>query len=113
MGVCDNFFDDRITAIRISVCVAVTQRVAGKALTLRLKVSLFFLKESLSVGDEILKITNLRVIYRRIIDLGDDAVPKRELDPAGSGVGCANPVFTAMRPFGLDARPPEGRPGYF
>ena len=42
------------------------------------------MKESLSIGDEILKIADLRVIYRRIIDLGDDAVPKREPNPAGS-----------------------------
>jgi hypothetical protein len=39
------------------------------------------------IGNEILKIANPPVIYRRMIHIGDDAVPKREPSLAGSGIG--------------------------
>src|SRR5579872_4049433 len=53
------------------------------------------------------------MIYRRIIHFGDDAVPKREPNPAGRGVGSSYSILATVSPFGLDARPSESRAGFF
>ena len=65
-------------------------------------------KKALAVGDEILKVPELRPVHRRIIDFGDDAVPKRKPDPAGRRISGPHPIFSPVRPFGLYARRSKG-----
>src|ERR1019366_2546628 len=69
------------------------------------KMTLFFMEEALAVGDEILKIPKLWPIHGRVVDLCENAVPTGKPDAAGSGVRSSDPVFSAVRPAGLDARP--------
>ena len=63
------------------------------------------MEKGLAVGDEILKVPELRPVYRRIIDFGDDAVPEGKPNPAGSCISRSPPILSSVRPFGLDARP--------
>src|ERR1035437_592599 len=67
----------------------------------------FLMEESLPIRDEILKVSDLRVIQCRIIDFRDDTVPQAEPDSAGSRVSGAHPVFISVGPSRLDARPSE------
>jgi len=82
--------------------------VVGQAFQFGLKITLFVVKKALAVGDEILKVPELRPVHRWIIHFGDDAAPKGKPDPAGSCISSSHPVLSTMRPSGLDARPSEG-----
>jgi hypothetical protein len=73
-----------------------------------LEMTLFLVEKALAVGDEILKVPKLWPVHRRIIDFGDDAIPKGKPDPAGSCIGGSHPILSSMRPSGLDARPSKG-----
>jgi hypothetical protein len=63
------------------------------------------MKEGLPIGKKKLDITHLGHINSRVIDRRDDAVPDGKPDPAGSRVGCADPILVAVRPTGLQTRP--------
>jgi hypothetical protein len=69
------------------------------------EVPLFFVEKTLPVGDEILKVADLWPVDGRIVNFGDDAVPKGKPNPAGSCIGSSHAILTAMRPSGLGARP--------
>ena len=66
---------------------------------------LLVVEKALAVGDQILKVADLRPVHRRKIDFGDDAVPERKPDSAGSCIGGSQPILSSVRPAGLDARP--------
>jgi len=64
-------------------------------------------EKSLSIRDETLQVSDLRMIHRRIIDFSDDAVPQGEPNSARSRIRCPHSVFIAVSPPWLDARPAE------
>lgn len=65
------------------------------------------MKKTLPIGDQELKVADLRPVYGRIIDLRNDTVPEREPDPAGGRVRRPYPVFAPMGPPGLNAGRPK------
>jgi len=73
--ICDHFFDDGVSAAGIDVRNAVPQSVIGKTLTFCLEMTFFFMEESLPICDKILKVSDLGVIYCRVINLRNDTVP--------------------------------------
>src|SRR5579872_1739511 len=66
---------------------------------------LLVVEKTLAVGNQILQVSDLGPVYRRKIDFGYDAVPKRKPDSAGSCIGGSQPVLSPVGPSGLDARP--------
>ena len=54
-------------------------------------------------SDQILKVTNLRLVNGRVVGFRDNSVPEREPDPAGSGIGGPDTVFASMGPSRFDA----------
>src|SRR5579872_3157487 len=69
--------------------------------------TLFFMEKSLPICDEILKVSDLGMIYCRVIDFRDDTVPQGEPDSARRRVSGSHPVFIPMGPSRFDARPSE------
>src|SRR5579863_10649953 len=67
-----------------------------------LEVTLLVVKETLTIGNQVLKVAELRPIHRRIIDFGDDAIPKRKPDLAGSCIRSSYSVFASMCPPGMN-----------
>jgi hypothetical protein len=67
-----------------------------------LEVTLLVVKETLTIGDQVLKVAELRPIHRWIIDFSDDAVPKRKPDSAGSCIRSPYSVFASMGPSGTN-----------
>jgi hypothetical protein len=63
-----------------------------------LEVTLLVMKETLTIRNQVLKVAELRPINRWIVDFGDDAVPKRKPDSAGSCVRSSHSVFASMGP---------------
>ena len=63
------------------------------------------MKEALAVRDEVLKVPKLWPVHRRVIDLGEDAVPQGKPDSAGGCISSPHPVFPTMGPTGFDAGP--------
>jgi hypothetical protein len=61
-------------------------------------------KGNIAVGNQVLKIADLRPIHRGIIDFGNDTIPQRKPDLAGSSVRSSHPVFSAMSPSGMHPR---------
>jgi hypothetical protein len=51
------------------------------------------MKEGLTISKKKLDVSHLGHINGRVIDLGDDTVPDGKPDPAGSRVGCADPIL--------------------
>ncbi len=60
------------------------------------------MEEALAVGDQVLKVAQLRPVHGWVIDFGDDAIPKRKPDLAGSRVCGSDAVFSAMGPTGMN-----------
>ena len=65
------------------------------------------MEKGLSIRNETLQVSDLRVIHCRIIDFSDDAIPQGEPNSARSCIRCPHAVFVAVSPSGLDARSPE------
>jgi hypothetical protein len=63
------------------------------------------MKEGLTISKKKLDVSHLGHINGRVIDLGDDTVPDGKPNPTGSRVGCADPIFVAVRPTGLQTGP--------
>jgi hypothetical protein len=72
--------------------------------------ALLFMEETLAIGDQKLKVANLGPVDRGVIRFRDYAIPKGEPYPAGGRVRGAHTILSALRPSGLDARPPESHP---
>src|SRR5579884_1979637 len=69
----------------------------------------FFMKESLSVADEIFLVPYLGRVYRGIINFCKRPSPDREPDLAVRGIGSTDSVLVTPRPFGRNARSAESR----
>src|SRR5439155_819521 len=67
------------------------------------------MEKGLSIRNETLQVSDLRVIHCRIIDFSDDAIPQGEPNSARSCIRCPHAVFVAVSPSGLDARSPDSR----
>jgi hypothetical protein len=59
------------------------------------EVTLLAMEETLAIGDQVLKVAELGPIHRWIIDFGDDAIPKRKPDLAGSSIRSSYAVFAS------------------
>jgi hypothetical protein len=55
------------------------------AFHLRLKMTLFFMEERLPIGNQVLKVANLRTVKCGVIGFGDNAIPKGEPETARGG----------------------------
>ena len=66
------------------------------------EVTLFLMEETLTIANQELKVAELRPIHCWIVDFGDDAVPKRKPDLAGSCVCGSYAVFPSMGPSGMN-----------
>src|ERR1039458_10570310 len=100
MRVGDNLFDDRIAPGWVRMGTAVTQNVVRQTFQRGLEIALFVVKEALAVGDQILKVANLWPVHRRIVDFGDDTVPKGKPHPAGSCIGGSYSIRSEERRVG-------------
>src|ERR1035438_3515730 len=105
MRVGDDLFDNGIMPGWIRIRTAVSQAVVRQMFQFGLEMTLFVVEKAHAVGDEILQVPELWPVHRRIIDFGDDAVPKGKPDPAGSCISSSHPILSSIRPSGLDARP--------
>jgi hypothetical protein len=104
MRIGDDVLFNLIAPIRVGVQDAICERFRPGALHAGLKMALFFMEESLAIGDEILKVANLWAVKRGVIGFGDNAIPKSEPEAAGGGVGGPNAVLSSIRPSRFNAR---------
>src|ERR1035438_2324460 len=109
MRVGDDLFDNGIMPGWIRIRTAVSQAVIRQMFQFGREMTLLVVEKALAVGDEILKVAELWPVHRRIIDFGDDAVPKGKPDPAGGGISSSHAILSSMRPPGLNARPPKNQ----
>jgi hypothetical protein len=107
MRIRDNFFNDGVAAIGIGVRATVSKRMIGQAFDFVFEVTFPVMEETLTIADQVLKVPELRPIYCRIVDFGDDAIPKRKPDLAGSCVCGSHPVFPSVSPSRMNPRPSE------
>jgi hypothetical protein len=98
VGITNDVLGDGIAAVNVCVGAAIAEPVVGYALHLYGKIALLFMEESLSVGNEILEIAELRTIHGRVIGLSDNAIPDREPKMAGGGICGTYAGFVAMCP---------------
>ncbi len=68
------------------------------------EVTLLVMKKTLTISNQVLKVAELRPINRWIVDFGDDAIPKRKPDLAGSCIRSSYSVFASMGPSGMNPR---------
>ena len=101
-------FRNGIAAIMVRIDATIAEHMVSDALHLDGKMALLFVKESLAVRNQVLKVANLRPVDGRVIHLRDDAVPDREPQMAGGGVGCTDASLVAMCPAWLVPRFPKG-----
>jgi len=104
VGVCDDLLDVSVAAFRVRPFNAVSQ-ARWHALDAALQILCLLMKEGLTICKKKLDVSHLGHINGRVIDLGDDTVPDGKPNPTGSRVGCADPIFVAVRPTGLQTRP--------
>src|SRR6202041_3426215 len=107
VGVGDDLLDVSVAAFRVLPLNAVSQ-ARRHALNAGLQILCLLMKEGLSITKKKLDVPHLRRVNSRVIDLGDNTVPDGKPDPAGSRVGCADPILVAVSPTGLQTRPAEG-----
>lgn len=72
-----------------------------------IQISLFFVKETITISDQILAISDLRAIDGRIINFSKNAAPDGEPDAARRCVRCSYRFFTSRCPARLDTRGSE------
>ena len=101
----DDLLFNLVAAVRIGVHDAIGQRIRPGALHLRLEVALLFMEETLPIGDQILKVTNLGPVNCGVISFGDNAIPKSEPEATGGSVGGPYALLSSLRPSRLNTRP--------
>jgi hypothetical protein len=106
--IANNFFGDRVSAVGIGIDAAIAECMVRNALHADSKVPLFLVEEGLAVRDQELQIAKLRPVYGWIVDLGNNAIPNREPEVAGSGIRSTYPGLVAMRPAGFHSGISEG-----
>src|SRR5262249_26379578 len=87
--------------------------MVGSTINPALQVSLFFVKERLAVGDEVLQVSQLRAVNRREVRFSNDAPENCEPDSAPTGIGGSNTVFISLCPAGVETRVTEGARSLF
>ena len=98
MRIGDDLLFNLVAPIRVGVQDAIGERIGPGALHAGVKMALFFMEESLAIGDEILQVANLRAVKGGVIGFGDDAIPKSEPEAAGGGIGGPHAVLGSIRP---------------
>ena len=93
--------------VRICIRTAIAKRVVRNAFNHLFEVTLFLVEKGFAVRNEVLKIAELRAVYRGIVDLRDDALPERVPEVTGGGIGGAHAGLVAVRPAGLNTGFPE------
>jgi len=102
MRISDYFFNYRITSCGIRVGYCEIEGVVGSTINPAFQVSLFFVKERLAVGDEVLQVSQLRAVNRREVRFSNDAPENCEPDSAPTRIGGSNTLFIAMCPAGFE-----------
>src|SRR5262249_22139956 len=82
----------------------VAQRLRLDPRDVAAQAALFLVKEGLAVGDQKLRVANLRAVNGGIVDLGHNALGQGEPDAAGGGVGCTDTVLRTGGPRRRDSR---------
>src|SRR5271157_5646734 len=107
MRIGDDLLDDSVTLSRLDACDPHAESVSAEVFDRGLQIAPLVMKEGLTVADQELKVANLRMVDRRIVDFVEYAVRDRVPDAARTGVGGADHVLGATGPSGLDARTAE------
>ena len=104
----DDLFDNAVPPVGIGIGDAIAQGFGRQPLRRGHEIVLLLVQEVLAVGDQVLKVPQLRTIHGRIVDLGENAAPHREPDAARGGISRPYSLLVGMRPAGLDAWSPKG-----
>src|SRR5215831_8509336 len=104
MRICEDMFYDPIATIRFRISDAIEQAITLRIIDRMSQVSFFLMAKRFSIADEKLKITRVRLIDARIVNLIHDAVTQREPNTAAGMIGCANSFLGARSPAGRDSR---------
>ena len=107
VGVRDDLLFNLVAPVRVGVHDAICERIRPGSLHLRPKMALLFMEETLTIGDQILKVTNLRPVNCGVVGFGDNAIPKGEPEAAGGGVGGPHASLSSLGPSRVNARPAE------
>src|SRR5438552_2992148 len=102
VGADDDLFDDAIAAARVAVDGAIGRNVVAHPLGARVEVALLLVEEVLAVRDQELEIAQLGTIDGGVVDLGKDALPESEPDPAIGRVGGTDAFLGPVGPARLD-----------
>ena len=103
----DDLFDKAIPPVGSGIGDTIAQSFWRQPLGRGHEIVLLLVQEVHAIGDQVLKVPQLRTIHGRIVDLGENAVPHREPDAARGGVGRPDGLLVPMSPAGLDARSPK------
>jgi len=110
VGMRDHFLDNPVLTVLRRIRELKTKGVSGRPLDTVLEVSLLFVKQGLSIRYQVLQVADLGTIRGRVKDLSDHSLEESEPNSAVTGIGCAHPVFVAMRPFGVNPGLSKGDP---
>src|SRR5260370_9779319 len=97
MGVADDLFFQPVAAFGIGAGHLIAKRLL-QMLDFTFQAAFLFVEKSLAVGDEKLRVANLRTVDGRIVDLGHNALGQGEPYAAGGRISGTNAVFGAGRP---------------
>jgi hypothetical protein len=81
--------------------------VVGQAFEFGFEVALLLMKKTLTIGNQVLKVPELRPIHGRIVNFGDDAIPKCKPNAAGRCVCGSYTIFASVGPSGMNSGTPE------
>ncbi len=109
VGIRDELLGDLVSSAGIGSGEANREGPGIHVLKLVVQVALFFVEESLFIGEEQLHVAGLRAVDCRVIDLVQRAVRHRVPDLAGGGVGGSDRVFSTRSPARLETRGAERR----
>src|SRR6185437_5178467 len=102
MRIADELLRNGIAAFGIGSNDANGRGVRMNVVQIILKVALLFMQKGLTVGEDQLHVTSLRMIDRRVINLVEDTVRKGVPDAARSGIRSGNGIFLAGGPAGFE-----------
>ena len=102
MRICKDVFYEPVASVAFRIGEAVEKTVAFRVFDPVIQIALFFVAKRLPVADQELKIACVWLVDGRVVNFVDDAVAKREPEPAARMISGAETFFGAGRPTWLD-----------
>src|SRR5437899_12512941 len=93
MGISQYMLDQTVPPVRLRIGQSIEEAIAFGVFGLVIAVALLLVTKGFTVGDQKLKIPRFRLICVWIIDLIDDAMAERELEPATRMIRSDVPFF--------------------